>query len=169
MKLSQSRQSGFTLIELLVVISIIGLLSSVVLANVASARQKARNQAFAQSIYQIQKALEIYKTSNGKYPAEGEFSANSELKDINSIADPDFIPSYISDVPDFAVDGISPIIYLNDTNLTDPNGLNGDYDCGGKPLLSGYLIYTQDPNSEIPLPIIGSGGSNEGYCVTAPN
>lgn len=42
---ASSRQQGFTLIELLVVIAIIGLLSSVTLASVESARDKARISA----------------------------------------------------------------------------------------------------------------------------
>ncbi len=59
---------GFTLIELLVVIAIIGILSSVVLASVNSARAKARDAKRKQDLYQIRNALELYFNDNGRYP-----------------------------------------------------------------------------------------------------
>jgi prepilin-type N-terminal cleavage/methylation domain-containing protein len=62
-------KSGFTLIELLVVIAIIGILSSVVLASLNSARQKGRDAKRISDIKQIQLALELYYDANGKYPA----------------------------------------------------------------------------------------------------
>jgi prepilin-type N-terminal cleavage/methylation domain-containing protein len=65
-KLSGAR--GFTLIELLVVIAIIGLLSSVVLASLNSARQKGRDARRIADIKQIQLALELYFDANGGYP-----------------------------------------------------------------------------------------------------
>jgi type II secretion system protein G len=63
---------GFTLIELLVVIAIIGILSSVVLASLNSARQKARDSKRLTDIAQIQTALELYFDSNGDYPTTTE-------------------------------------------------------------------------------------------------
>ncbi len=60
---------GFTLIELLVVIAIIGILSSVVLASLNSARQKGRDARRIADIKQLQLALELYYDANGKYPS----------------------------------------------------------------------------------------------------
>lgn len=59
---------GFTLIELLVVIAIIGLLSSVVLASLNTARGKARDAKRLSDIHQIQLALELYYSTYGQYP-----------------------------------------------------------------------------------------------------
>lgn len=61
-------QKGFTLIELLVVISIIGLLSSIVLTSVNSARAKARDARRIADFKQIQTALEFFYDSQGRYP-----------------------------------------------------------------------------------------------------
>jgi len=59
---------GFTLIELLVVIAIIGILSSVVLASLNSARTKARDAKRVGDLKQIQIALELYYDANSRYP-----------------------------------------------------------------------------------------------------
>jgi type II secretion system protein G len=65
----KNSNKGFTLIELLVVIAIIGILSSVVLASLNSARQKARDARRIADIKQIQLALELYAGDNsGEYP-----------------------------------------------------------------------------------------------------
>ena len=55
---------GFTLIELLVVIAIIGILSSVVLASLNSARQKGRDAKRISDVKQLQLALELYYDAN---------------------------------------------------------------------------------------------------------
>lgn len=59
---------GFTLIELLVVVAIIGLLSSVVLASLSSARAKARDAKRKVEMVQVRTALELYKNDFGSYP-----------------------------------------------------------------------------------------------------
>lgn len=64
----QRKTSGFTLIELLVVISIIGLLSSVVLSALNSARSKARDAQRVRDLGELRKALALYYDKNGSYP-----------------------------------------------------------------------------------------------------
>jgi prepilin-type N-terminal cleavage/methylation domain-containing protein len=62
-------KKGFTLIELLVVISIIALLSSIVLASLNSARNKARDARRLQDVTSLRTALALYASDNsGAYP-----------------------------------------------------------------------------------------------------
>jgi len=60
---------GFTLIELLIVIAIIGVLSTLLMANFIGVRQRARDAQRKSDIRQIQSALELYRSDNGIYPA----------------------------------------------------------------------------------------------------
>jgi len=62
------RQKAFTLIELLVVIAIIGLLSTIVLVSLNTARAKARDARRKADLHQIQLALEFYYDKYGYYP-----------------------------------------------------------------------------------------------------
>src|SRR3989338_11428176 len=69
---------GFTLIELLVVIAIIGVLASIVLASLNSARAKSRDARRITDIKQIQLALELYfdGAGAGSYPLGSAGAAN---------------------------------------------------------------------------------------------
>lgn len=64
-------KKGFTLIELLVVIAIIGLLSTLAVVALGSARVKARDSKRLSDLKQIQTALELYYTDQNAYPSGG--------------------------------------------------------------------------------------------------
>lgn len=66
---------GFTLIELLVVIAIIGLLSSIVLASLSTARAKANDARRESDLLAIQVALELYYTDYHAYPVSNCISS----------------------------------------------------------------------------------------------
>ncbi len=61
-------RSGFTLIELLVVIAIIGLLSTLAVVALNSARQRSRDAKRVSDIRQIQTALELGFSETSNYP-----------------------------------------------------------------------------------------------------
>lgn len=83
------KKGGFTLIELLVVIAIISILSSVVLANLGSARQKGRDGKRVSDLKQVQLTLELYYDANSRYPIAGWSNLVTAVQG-----------TYISQVPD---------------------------------------------------------------------
>ncbi len=99
--MTKNKQKGFTLIELLVVIAIIGVLSSVVLASLNTARQKSRDARRIADLGQLRLAFELYFDTNRNYPP-------SPLTAASLVT-----PGYISAIP---VDPLStdaaPIPYL---------------------------------------------------------
>jgi len=100
MKLSSAKR-GFTLIELLVVIAIIGILSSVVLASLGTARSKARDATRISDLKNIQLALELYYDSAQVYPANTDTVANSVNFPASAAGNVTFklAPTYIPNIP----------------------------------------------------------------------
>ena len=70
---------GFTLIELLVVIAIIGLLATLSMVALNTARQKARDARRMSDIQEIQLALEMYYSDFNQYPTGTLASATTSL------------------------------------------------------------------------------------------
>jgi len=59
---------GFTIVELLIVIVVIGVLAAISVAAYSGIQGKARDSQRLQDLASIQKALELYKVENGRYP-----------------------------------------------------------------------------------------------------
>jgi prepilin-type N-terminal cleavage/methylation domain-containing protein len=95
------RPRGFTLIELLVVIAIIGLLSSVVLASLNTARVKARDAQRASDMVQVVNALELYANDHqASYPAAVTGSGCAGARSTYCLANtPGLAPTYIPSLP----------------------------------------------------------------------
>ncbi len=72
-KIFYKNNRAFTLIELLVVISIISLLSTIVLANIRTSRERAAVVKIKEIGEQIKIALELYKSDHGDYPSYNSF------------------------------------------------------------------------------------------------
>jgi prepilin-type N-terminal cleavage/methylation domain-containing protein len=138
---------GFTLIELLVVVSIVGLLSSIVMASVVDARMKARDTTRVEQLHQMDLAIGLYKSDHeGKVPLLGEInggdgtgcSAANQINRLNCVA-----RSSGGDAWEAFRTAMAPYI------STLPNSLNGiDY------------IY-------LPPASMGSGASDDDYQVSA--
>ena len=81
-------RKGFTLIELLVVIAIIGILSSIVLVSVNSARNKAKDTAIKGALDQIRIAGEMAYDTAGNYLAicngSGAFGTTGDVANISA-------------------------------------------------------------------------------------
>jgi prepilin-type N-terminal cleavage/methylation domain-containing protein len=95
------KSKGFTLIELLVVIAIIGILATIVLVSLNSARIKARDSRRVSDIRQIQLALELYGDSSITYPNVDIYPNGGPL-----------VPTFMAAVPHDAGDNTRQYYYF---------------------------------------------------------
>jgi type II secretion system protein G len=122
------KQKAFTLIELLVVIAIIGLLASIVLIALQSARSKARDANRRATVKEIATALELYYNDNNGYPSTGNTwagvvscwgSPDTALTGANGYI-PGLAPTYVPSLPvDPLGDTGCAHQYLYNSNGTD--------------------------------------------------
>ncbi|NCN25346.1 hypothetical protein COT94_01280 [Candidatus Falkowbacteria bacterium CG10_big_fil_rev_8_21_14_0_10_37_14] len=73
--MSNYKKQGFSLIELLVVMTIIGVLASLTVSSITTARTKAADAMKISDIRNLQIILERYVSKEGVYPDSLEFGA----------------------------------------------------------------------------------------------
>ena len=70
---------GFTLIELLIVLAIIGTVTSFIMVNLLSVRERGRDGLRKSDLKQLQTYLELYRSDQGTYPSSPLPSCGSSL------------------------------------------------------------------------------------------
>ena len=68
----RARQRGFTLIEIMVVVIIIGILISLVGANIFPALEEAETTATQADMRAVETALSLYRMKNARFPSTEE-------------------------------------------------------------------------------------------------
>lgn len=105
---------GFTLIELLVVIAIIGMLSSIALASLNTARSKARDAQRFSDMHQISLALELYRLQYGSYPLSTACSPSAWCRSREVVTNswiPGLAPFMGGSVPETPIPYGNPFTY----------------------------------------------------------
>jgi prepilin-type N-terminal cleavage/methylation domain-containing protein len=186
-KLKKYGRGGFTLIELLVVISIISLLSSIILASLSEARDKAKISAFMSNLKQLELSMALYMDdNNGLSPNYDEYTncfqwlpegyCENAYWDylINDFRD-DLVPTYISSIDFMNLPNNFSYIYDIEEFYSSTGDSGSTIQCGDE-FLESYMFVLQDnemfgiyiPGSlELPLPRHFSTYMGEGYCFGA--
>jgi len=121
---------GFTLIELLVVIAIIGILSSVVLASLNTARDKGSDAAAKANINNARSQAELYYDSHGSTYDEGTLDDDTDV-----CSESDGIASLVTAADEAVSGSASCAVALDGTSwaaevdLNSNNEFTDDYYC----------------------------------------
>lgn len=149
-ELNMSKRS-FTLIELLVAIALVGILSGFVFVQLNGAINTARDGEKKANLASINKALLIYKTTNGAYPIQtSSCTIGDTCTTLNS-----------------ALSGTLPTIPSGQTYTYQSNADGSDYTIST--VLSTSYSYTYDPDTGYATntPTAGICGSSNGANLSS--
>ena len=137
------QNKGFTLIELLVVIAIIGILSSVVLAALNTARGKGNDAKTKAQLSGLRAGAEVYYDTNGTYGGTTN-ACDNMFNDVNVAPYVDELPNGVT--PQCRSNGTIYAVSANLLSVTDTNIDNWCVDSAGKskaiaaPLANGIYV-----------------------------
>lgn len=119
--LKNYRNKGFTLIELLIVIAIIGILATIVLININSARKKAKAAKAVSDLYQIEQALSAWGIDEGitKWWHEDTWGAPTDEPRISWLVENTSLGVWLSTSPQLDT---NLYVYDNDDDTFDTDG-----------------------------------------------
>ena len=142
-------KKGFTLLEMLVVVSIIGILAALILANLASTRERARDATRQSDIKQYQTALGQYASENtGLYPVRD--GAAVDICYDNPLWGTDMNLTTCIDDPQAVSDPLQRYKYVSNSGGTE------------------YAVWAQLENSEDIWILCSNGLVGEGDSSTPP-
>jgi prepilin-type N-terminal cleavage/methylation domain-containing protein len=149
---------GFTLIELLVVIAIVGLLSSVVLASLNSARTKARDTKRKADLKQLEVALEFNYDKYGAYTQPENMCSDTSYGGLGGCSSAGGTGEWDanSDLRDLITDGFMATLPKDPVN-------NSTYNYTNEPWNSGQGAYTRAGQAYDLCAQLEAGGT---FCIT---
>jgi prepilin-type N-terminal cleavage/methylation domain-containing protein len=156
-------RSAFTLVELLVVIAIIGLLSTIAVSSLSSAKRLSRNAKRIADVKQLVTAFNLGLDANGSYPTTG----GDFWKCISSACTGGWAVYPTNGTVDAF---FTPFI----TKLTDPDDKNlrgyGGYMYNGAEVAAGGLpviSYLLEPPATCSIGRVASSGANYIQCTVS--
>ena len=151
------KSKGFTLIELLVVIAIIGILATIVLVSLNTARQKARDVRRIGDLRQVALALEMYYDDSARYPNVTGCSAANWTGAMTTALS----PTYMTAVP------LDPINSGNNVYMYGADSATNAQDYALRAYLEAHnTAHDSDVDNTAYGCVCGTNGATEReYCI----
>ena len=129
--MSFREKHGFTIVELLIVIVVIGILAAITIVAYNGIQAKARDTQRIADMKTIAKALELYKTNNGSYPAAvGTTNASGWEVSHNGTAATNFLSALVSPTNGVSKIPVDPANFGTNSGVAaslNPSRTSGNY------------------------------------------